>query len=314
MEDLAFVLICIVCGVAYWNSLENSFCFDDHLAIVNNGDVSLSTPWKNIWSNDIWGKNLLAVDSHRSFRPLLILNFRYLTYFFGMSPWHFRSFSIFIHGIVSNLVYILTMKLSRNYAVSLGAALLFAAHPVHVESVAAVVNMAEGLSALFSIAAYLVFAYTARKQRHVFVLLIALIVCWVFVWISILFKETGVVILGIIAVDTVVELLHVFTSSSCSIAESGIKWAQRYFIWAIFSILGVSSYVLFRLYLVGVDFQSFFSGLFSFNMRQVASSLSGAYLGESQLIRRAENPYAFLQSFEEKVLSYMVCTYCTLIH
>ena len=52
--------------------------FDDNLAIVNNSDTSSSASFMALWSHDIWGKSMLAEDSHHSYRPLLILTFKVL--------------------------------------------------------------------------------------------------------------------------------------------------------------------------------------------------------------------------------------------
>lgn len=58
-------------------SLECGFTFDDHLGVVNNADVDTSkTTAAQTWQNDIWGKDLRKIDSHKSWRPLLIFSFR----------------------------------------------------------------------------------------------------------------------------------------------------------------------------------------------------------------------------------------------
>jgi len=38
--------------------------------------TSLRITAADLWSNDIWGKSLLAHDSHKSWRPLLVFTFR----------------------------------------------------------------------------------------------------------------------------------------------------------------------------------------------------------------------------------------------
>jgi hypothetical protein len=59
-------------------------------------------------------------------------------------PSIFRMYSIESHYIASLLVYQLTQVTANNWSVAFGTAALFAPHPIHVESVAAVVNSSPG--------------------------------------------------------------------------------------------------------------------------------------------------------------------------
>jgi hypothetical protein len=81
-----------------------------------------------------------------------------------------------------------------NKQIALGAALMFASHPIHVESVSAVVNMAEALSGIFYVAGYISFLSTTSNQsnRASTIKIVCLMFTWsIFAVISILFKETG---------------------------------------------------------------------------------------------------------------------------
>ena len=44
--------------------------------LVNNRDVLGISSLSELFQNDYWGKNLFAMDSHRSWRPLCVLTFR----------------------------------------------------------------------------------------------------------------------------------------------------------------------------------------------------------------------------------------------
>ena len=81
-HSIRHLTIIAVCLLAFYNGIENGFTFDDHLAIEGNADTfpvhvvseqGSDLPMRpvsaGIWGNDIWGKNLLAEDSHRSYRP-----------------------------------------------------------------------------------------------------------------------------------------------------------------------------------------------------------------------------------------------------
>ena len=70
----------IVTGLAiicYFNTLFGTFVFDDTEAIIKNRDVLPTTPLSEIFRNDFWGTNISLNSSHKSYRPLTVLTFRY---------------------------------------------------------------------------------------------------------------------------------------------------------------------------------------------------------------------------------------------
>ena len=63
----------------YANSLSGDFVFDDAEAVVNNRDVR-STGGNSVWeifTHDYWGYPIRSNTSHKSYRPLTTLTFRY---------------------------------------------------------------------------------------------------------------------------------------------------------------------------------------------------------------------------------------------
>lgn len=70
------LLVIIILSLCCLNSYNGDFVFDDSEAIVNNKDVK-DSPLKDVFENDFWGAKLSRNDSHKSYRPLTILSFRY---------------------------------------------------------------------------------------------------------------------------------------------------------------------------------------------------------------------------------------------
>lgn len=67
----------------YSNSLGGDFVHDDLSAITGNRDIT--DPDAGTWDflyNDFWGTSLLDPRSHKSYRPLTILTFKYKNYSF----------------------------------------------------------------------------------------------------------------------------------------------------------------------------------------------------------------------------------------
>lgn len=287
-------MLALVCCISYYNSLSNSFAFDDHLAIVNNGDIKDSTAWNSIWYHDIWGKDLAAVDSHRSYRPLLILMFKLLSLTLGLDAWKFRVTSIFFHFITTTLMYQNVLLISSNDIIAFASSLLFASHPIHVESVSAVVNMAEALSAIFYLLAFI----QIMRHRSSEYIPISLWIC--FVTLSILFKETGVTVAGVMFTRICIELIALPPQSSPH--SQMIRKCVGYIILAFAT---VGAYILFRLILANTHTTDMLRACLRLDFTFFFSHFSKSYLGDSQLIRKAESPFSFLVG-AERIYSLMV--------
>ena len=84
MRSLQTALLTVLTLLVYINSLEGDFVHDDVAAIVNNRDVTGAgeTGWLSMWTNDFWGMAIRDRRSHKSYRPLTILTFRYHNLYF----------------------------------------------------------------------------------------------------------------------------------------------------------------------------------------------------------------------------------------
>ena len=201
---LSYLMVLLVSAGVYWNSLDAGFVFDDHRAILTNKDIETDgdrTIFDLFW-NDFWGGSMSRIQSHKSYRPLTVLSYRYLNYWlWGRAPYTYHLVNVLLHSAVSVCVYSLSCLLLRDRLSSLFAALLFSVHPVHTEVVANTVGRAEILSALFYMLAILVYmrATHGRAYRHT-MLSVLLSGC------AMLSKEQGVTSIGICVVLDV--LLH----------------------------------------------------------------------------------------------------------
>jgi protein O-mannosyl-transferase len=130
---LFLITLALLCVGLFSNCMVNDWAFDDYLAIYNNKDVAENANYVDLWRHDIWGKSLLAHDSHRSFRPLLVVVFKLLRHFFGLEHWAFLVASVSAHYVVCVLLFYTGTLVLGSETLSLGATLLFATHPVHVE-------------------------------------------------------------------------------------------------------------------------------------------------------------------------------------
>lgn len=312
MFSLRFTLQCLVAVIIFalstwWcfeNSLSNGFTFDDHLAIEGNGDVdSHHQPYFRLWFDDIWGKDLLSHDSHRSYRPLLITIFRYL-YGLAKKPELFRVISIVSHGVASVVMFVTGFSIftgENAFVLSSAATVLFITHPVHVESVTAAVNMAEPLSAILIMLSYLIFyqSYKISNTIGYLSLICRGLLWWILLICSVLLKETGIVaallpftfILG----RSIANILFYNSNKQSIDISSSILGAL---FWMSQCLLFIYLYFALRGILVNSQRMTILSDPRLLLQHIVNFALSpsnrDSYLNASQLLRRAENPFAFL--------------------
>lgn len=134
---------------SFANATDGELLFDDAYAIVQNPDVLATSPWWGLWAHDFWGFPLRSKTSHKSYRPLVTLSFRWQLWAVGglsnaRAARALHTGNVAIHAANSALLAFVgeeAFGLGRGEAAA--AALLFAAHPVHVEAVAGVVGRAE---------------------------------------------------------------------------------------------------------------------------------------------------------------------------
>ncbi|XP_067950697.1 protein O-mannosyl-transferase Tmtc3-like [Watersipora subatra] len=136
-------------------------------------------------------------NSHKSYRPLTVLTFRFNYWLAGLEPQGYHLFNVILHSLVTVQFYLLCRHTIQFTGwVSLGSSLLFAVHPVHTEAVSGVVGRAELLSASLSLLFFWIYVNRVRHKPHLglpcAVFLLALLVC------ATLSKEQGITIAGVV--------------------------------------------------------------------------------------------------------------------
>lgn len=220
-----FVLLATAC---FSPSIDGEFVFDDNEAILSNADLLPETPVGSLLHNDFWGRPIASNASHKSYRPLTVLTFR-LNYAFagGLHPRGFHACNLLLHAVVCVLVFEVVTLLCNGAAlasaeppgggsagtigngVPLFATLLFTVHPVHTESVAAIVGRADLLCALFFLSSFLFYHRSAACNKSGYwwratLFLSASMSCCLAATVS---KEQGITVLGLCSAYDVV-ILH----------------------------------------------------------------------------------------------------------
>lgn len=111
--------------------------FDDHRAILTNDDLdSEKTSIWGVFTNDFWGGHMSRSESHKSYRPLTVLTYRYFNFWFSrLEPFTYHLVNVLLHVTASLQFLLVCIRLLGRSWPSLYAALLFSVHSVHTESV-----------------------------------------------------------------------------------------------------------------------------------------------------------------------------------
>ncbi len=154
------ILVILAVVAAFGPSLMNGFTNwdDDRLITANPLIRSFSLP------------HLSAMFSYAfcgTYIPLTLLTFCAEYNFFGLNPLPYHLTNILLHALNALLAGILVWLLSGRRRVALVAALLFAVHPLRVESVAWVTERKDVLFAAFYLAALIAYVLHLRRRSTI---------------------------------------------------------------------------------------------------------------------------------------------------
>jgi hypothetical protein len=207
---------CVAIAI-YFPSIRYEFTLDDEASVVKNPDVvDPHAPILDVFFHDFWGRPLTMHNSHQSLRPLTTLSFRfdrwraeldgtrYKTEELRLAPLGaealqpgsndaahpFHVTNVFLHALASAMLSMFCFRrLGTSKWEAILTGVLFAVHPVHVESVANITGRADVLAFLFLLAyaqnfslfwsTILGFAATLSKETAVPLLVVdAVVLLW----------------------------------------------------------------------------------------------------------------------------------------
>ncbi len=152
-RGLAFLLLPGLVLVAYANSLNGEFVFDDRVVVVEN------TQLINVRSLD----DALAVGS--GWRRLTEMTYGLNFYWGQLDPFGYHLVNVGIHAVNAILVYLIILQIAGQLYPALAGAALFTVHPLLSEAVANVAGRASLLCALFYFLAIFAFLKALDSDR-----------------------------------------------------------------------------------------------------------------------------------------------------
>lgn len=187
-RGVAETLACALAFLVFVPTLGFQFVYDDKPQVLENPAIHAWGYVPNYFTAHAWAE-LYPHVSGNYYRPLFLLWFRINHAIFGVNPtgWHLST--VLCHVAATYLVFALVRRLTTSQWMAPTASLLFALHPVHIESVAWVSGVTDPLMAVFligSLLAYLLFREGGQwKWMRGALILFAL---------GLLVKETAVVL------------------------------------------------------------------------------------------------------------------------
>jgi Flp pilus assembly protein TadD len=187
-------IVFIAAVVAFLATTGFQFVYDDRAQVLNNPEI---TSWHRVFSyfgSDVWA-SFDPTRPQNYYRPLFFVWFRLNYLFFKLQPagWHFAA--VLLHATASLLAFRFAARLTGDRVTAAVAALLFAVHPVHIESVAWISGTTDPLMAIFLLSAMLCFLSWLQQGSTA-----KLLATFVLYALALLCKEPAIMLLPFLAV------------------------------------------------------------------------------------------------------------------
>ncbi|MHB9154251.1 MAG: tetratricopeptide repeat protein [Endomicrobiales bacterium] len=157
--------LALAAAVTYYPSLQNGF-----VGIIDDNGLVCENPKIAAPSGDalkaIWGAPHTGL-----YVPLVLSSYALEYRLFGLRPAAFHATNLLLHVVNALLVFWLFLLLTKRRPAAFIAALLFALHPLHVESVAWISERKDVLYAFFFLASFLLYLQHRDKggaARYIF--------------------------------------------------------------------------------------------------------------------------------------------------
>ncbi|MBE2219004.1 MAG: tetratricopeptide repeat protein [Ignavibacteria bacterium] len=167
------LIIIAVSLISYSSILDNSFTnWDDEEMLVNNPTV------RSLSAHNIY--EIFTTPRLNHYHPLVTISYAVEYHFFELNPFVYHLINLIFHIASSILVFLVILKLFRKYNIALIVSILFAVHPLHVESVAWITERKDMLYSFFmllSLYFYIVDSQRKDKKLSFYVFLFFILSC-----------------------------------------------------------------------------------------------------------------------------------------
>eukprot|EP00438_Fugacium_kawagutii_P013182 Skav230178 [mRNA] locus=scaffold196:88617:114594:- [translate_table: standard] len=190
--------VCAWAPAFQYKMFNNGFFMDDAMIARNPQVIHDDFSWYQLFRTDYWGLDMFAGTwTHKSFRPLAVLTFRWNFLWHGFESSGFHVTNLILHFVSSCLLAVFgaLSGFSRWRATLLGG--LFLVHPVHTESVLYIVGRADLICLSLIMISSLVHLKTSPPKSFV-VAFFTVLISSILLIAAGLCKETGFCFFGLL--------------------------------------------------------------------------------------------------------------------
>lgn len=187
------ILAILLAGLGYLPALKYGFVFDDVQQIVENPAVKAWAYLPQYFTAHV-GAGIFPNVRGSFYRPFFLLWLRLNYLLFDLKPWGYHLTSILLHLATIWVFFLLVRLLTRDRFVVIWATLLFAVHPIHIESVVWISAVPEIQFSIAGMAAIYSYLRYRRDKRGTF-----LCTALVLYTSALLAKETALITWPLIA-------------------------------------------------------------------------------------------------------------------
>ena len=189
---LAFIGLAFIIALFYGNTLFNGFVLDDFQQIIENQHVKSFRYLPELLTNCVLGSDREGCQHVVYYRPIHNLS-SLLTYQLSSQPWFFHLINLIYFLTVASLVFVFVKHLTKSFLTAFLTAFFFIIHPVNNEVVNWVATIPELALTIFAVLASISYIkYRQKGSSRDFSMV------YVFYFLAILSKETGVFIIPLI--------------------------------------------------------------------------------------------------------------------
>lgn len=184
----AIIAIFVATVLVYYNTLDNPLVWDDIYLIRDNIFIQDISNITKIFSSEYFSQPVEI-----SYRPVATLTYMIEYFLWDVHTDGYHMFNLVLHIMNAFMVLTIIARFTKRYWLSVGAALLFALHPVQTEAINAITFREDLLAAFFCLASlivYMKYRDGGSPAQLVFSLVLVLL--------AVFSKETAVVFPGVI--------------------------------------------------------------------------------------------------------------------
>lgn len=161
-----FIVLFLICLIAYFNSLSYDFVFDDNALITGNPLIKTPAHLGKVFATTLFTASYDNL-SPNYYRPLQVVSFMLDYCFWKLNPFGYHLTNICLHFLNALLIFGLINLLFENFFIAAVSSMLFCIHPINTTAVTYISGRADLLASLFILAVFLSSVLLLKYQKGV---------------------------------------------------------------------------------------------------------------------------------------------------